>query len=141
MRFVGIRMKTACFNFICYAVNSSYKGHVPTIKFDYGETYGNHTARYFQDFRLHALDTSQSNYSRGGYFPSYYSNNGNLAVEARTRTDDRWLHNPNYRLSNVDHDRQEHLGQFQKVGLYLYHGTCFTGVCAKYTINCLYVNA
>lgn len=94
-----------------------YQGHVPTMKFDYGETYGNHTAKYFQDFRLRALDTSKSNYSRGGYFPSYYSNNGSLAVEARTRTQDRSLHNANYRLSNVDHDGQENIAQFQKLAV------------------------
>jgi hypothetical protein len=92
-----------------------YSGHVPTMKFDYAETYGNHTAKYFQDFRLRALDTSKSNYCRGGYFPSYYSNNGNLAAEAQTRKLDRWLSTSNYQLSSTDHDRQEHLLRFQKL--------------------------
>jgi len=92
-------------------------GHVPTMKFDYAETFGNHTAKYFQDYRSRVLESSNSNYSRGGYFPSCYSYNGNLAVEARTRKWDRWLQTPHYRLTNVDHDRREDLINFMKVGL------------------------
>jgi len=96
-------------------VNCSYRGYVPTMKFDYGETYGNHTAKYFQDYRSRVLETSNNNYHRGGYFPSYYSYNGNVAAEARTRKWNHWLQSPHYRISNVDHDRKEELINFAKV--------------------------
>ena len=92
-----------------------YRGHVPTMKFDYAETYGNHTAKYFQDYRSRVLESSNTNYSRGGYFPSYYSYNGNVAVEARSRNWDQWLQSPHYRLTNVDHDRREEMINFTKV--------------------------
>jgi len=92
-----------------------YRGYVPTMKFDYAETYSNHTAKYFQDYRSRVLETSKNNYNRGGYFPSYYSYNGNVAVEARTRKWDHWLQSPHYRLTNVDHDRKEELINFAKV--------------------------
>ena len=98
-----------------YNVYNRYRGHVPTMKFDYGETYGNHTNKYFQDFRSSALDTSKSNYCKGGYFPTYYSYNPDIATEARTRKWDRWLQAPRYTLTNRDHDRQEELIKFDKV--------------------------
>jgi hypothetical protein len=92
-----------------------YQGHVPTMKFDYGETYGNQTAKYFQDYRSQTLESSKSNYSHGGYFPAFYSYSGNLAVEARTRKWDRWLESPHYRLTNIDHNRREGLINFNKL--------------------------
>ena len=85
------------------------------MKFDYGETYGNHTAKYFQDFRSSALERSKTNYCKGGYFPTYYSYNCDLATEARTRKWDRWLQNPRYSLTNYDHDKREELIRFDKV--------------------------
>lgn len=91
-----------------------YRGHVPTMKFDYGETYGNHTVKYFQDFRSTTLDSSKSNYCKGGYFPTYYSYNPDIALSARSRKWDRWLQTPQYSLSNVDHDRKEDLIKFDK---------------------------
>ena len=92
-----------------------YRGHVPTMKFDYGETYGNHTVKYFQDFRSSALETSKTNYCKGGYFPTYYSYNADLATEARTRKWDRWLQVPRYTLTNYDHDKREELIRFDRV--------------------------
>lgn len=92
-----------------------YRGHVPTMKFDYGETYGNHTAKYFQDYRSKALDTSKTNYCKGGYFPTYYSYNPDLAVEARTRKWDRWLSEPRYSLTTYDHDKREQQIKFDKL--------------------------
>jgi len=97
------------------SLDNRYRGYVPTMKFDYAETYGNHTSKYFQDYRSRILESSQSNYSRGGYFPSYYSYNGNEAVEARTRKWNHWDQSPRYRLLNVDHDRKEQLINFVKV--------------------------
>ncbi len=40
-------------------------GHVPTTQFQYGETFGNATAKYFQDYRSEALNSSKSLYARG----------------------------------------------------------------------------
>ncbi len=40
-------------------------GHVPTIQFQYDETFGNETAKYFQDYRSEALNSSKSLYARG----------------------------------------------------------------------------
>ena len=85
------------------------------MKFDYGETYGNHTTKYFQDFRSTTLDSSKSNYCKGGYFPTFYSHNPDIATEASTRKWDRWLQAPRYSLTNRDHDRQEELIRFDKV--------------------------
>ena len=93
----------------------SYRGHVPTMKFDYGETYANHTQKYFQDFRSKALETSKTNYCKGGYFPTFYSYNPDIAISARSRKWDRWLAEPRYALSTLDYDRKEELITFDKV--------------------------
>lgn len=94
---------------------SSYTGHLPTMKLDYAETYGNHGVKYFQDFRSRALEKSKNNISRGGYFPSIHTFGPDPAVESRTRLWDRWLQTPRYRLHNEDHDRREELIDFCKV--------------------------
>eukprot|EP00918_Siedleckia_nematoides_P042988 GHVU01094008.1.p1 GENE.GHVU01094008.1~~GHVU01094008.1.p1 ORF type:complete len:143 (-),score=17.37 GHVU01094008.1:1244-1672(-) len=94
---------------------SLYKGHVPTMKFDYAETYGNATTKYFQDYRAATLHSSRTNYHRGGYFPSFYSYNPDMAIGARTRSRDRWLSAPRYSLTNVDHDRKEELIKFDRM--------------------------
>ncbi|GFN95047.1 upf0573 protein c2orf70 homolog b-like [Plakobranchus ocellatus] len=92
-----------------------YRGYCPTIKYDYGETYGNQTAKYFQDYRSSVLNSSADPYCKGGQFPTVYSHNPDLVISNRTRTRDRWLQAPRYRLSNVDHDRKEELYQFDKL--------------------------
>ncbi|XP_013404250.1 UPF0573 protein C2orf70 homolog B [Lingula anatina] len=92
-----------------------YRGHCPALKFDYGETYGNATAKYFQDYRSTVLSSSQSVWCKGGRFPTYYTHDPSSVIGARTRTRDRWLDAPKYRLYNVDHDRNEELKQFDKL--------------------------
>ena len=42
-----------------------YQGHVPTVHFQYGETFSNATQKYFNDYRNEALNSSQSLYTRG----------------------------------------------------------------------------
>ena len=96
---------------ICYR----YKGHCPTVKFDYGETYGNATAKYFQDYRSETLNQSKSNYARGGQFPTVYTHNPDLVIHARDRTREQWRTTPNYELTNVNHDRREEINKFDKV--------------------------
>jgi len=92
-----------------------YRGYCPTIKFDYGETYGNKTAKYFQDYRSSVLNSSADPYCKGGQFPTVYTHNPDLVISNRTRTQDRWLQAPKYQLSNVNHDRKEELYQFDKL--------------------------
>ncbi|ELT89641.1 hypothetical protein CAPTEDRAFT_167433 [Capitella teleta] len=94
-----------------------YRGYVPTMKFSYGETYGNQTNKYFQDFRSTTLDNSKTNYCKGGYFPTYYTHSPELATSERTERWDRWLNAPRYTLTNRDHDRQEDLMRFGKMTL------------------------
>lgn len=86
-----------------------YRGYCPTVKFDYGETYGNATAKYFQDYRNSVLNSSATNYSPGGSFPTYYTHSPDLVISNRSRNHDRWLLAPKYELSNMDHDRTEQL--------------------------------
>jgi hypothetical protein len=38
-----------------YIFISRYQGHCPTTKYDYGETYGEATTKYFQDYRSRVL--------------------------------------------------------------------------------------
>ncbi|XP_076440608.1 ciliary microtubule inner protein 2C-like [Babylonia areolata] len=89
-----------------------YRGYCPTTKYDYGETFGNATSKYFQDYRSSVLNSSASNYSPGGSFPTYYTHDPDLVISNRCRNRDRWLLAPKYQLSNVDHDRTEQLRRF-----------------------------
>ncbi|XP_033123631.1 protein FAM166C A-like isoform X2 [Anneissia japonica] len=92
-----------------------YKGHCPTLKYDYGETYSNATAKYFQDYRSKTLNTSKTNYSSGGQFPTVYTHNPDLVIPNRERTRERWRSAPTYSLNNVQHDRQDELQSFDKL--------------------------
>lgn len=93
-----------------------YRGHCPTVKYDYGETYANSTAKYFQDYRSDVLYKSADPYCRGGHFPSYYTHSPENVISARARTWGRWMTTPKYSLSNVDFDRKQELNQFNKLG-------------------------
>lgn len=95
--------------------NYRYRGHCPTTKYDYGETYGNATAKYFQDYRSEVLSSSADPYCKGGEFPTYYTHKPETVISNRTRTRDRWLHTPKYSLTNIDFDRKEELKSFDKV--------------------------
>ncbi|XP_033645381.1 protein FAM166C A-like [Asterias rubens] len=89
-----------------------YKGHCPTAKFDYGETYGNATAKYFQDYRSETLNQSKSSYAKGGQFPTVYTHNPDLVIHARDRSREQWRTAPKYELTNVNHDRREEINKF-----------------------------
>ena len=97
------------------------------MKFDYGETYEGHTYKYFQDFRSKALETSKSNYCKGGYLPTIYSYNPQVAHAGRKADRARWLHAPRYALTDIDYDRKEDIIHFEKV---LYHvSSCHVFLC------------
>ena len=97
-----------------------YRGHCPTTKYDYGETYGNATAKYFQDYRSDVLYASDDPLSRGGEFPTYYTHKPESVISSRGRTRDRWLAAPKYSLGNVDFDRKEELYAFNNVSALLF---------------------
>ncbi|CAH3161666.1 unnamed protein product [Porites lobata] len=94
-----------------------YLGYTPRIKFTYGETYGNTTARWFQDYRASQLNTSKERMGRGGDkflpFPTYYTNNPDHVLGARTSSRDRWLAAPKYKLLNLD-DRDTAIKKYDK---------------------------
>ncbi|XP_072911555.1 ciliary microtubule inner protein 2C isoform X1 [Hemitrygon akajei] len=97
------------------ALMPGYRGFVPTINFTHGDTYGNTTRKYFEDFRMSALNTSQSPYSKGGQFPTIYSNNPSLVIENRMRNRNRWLYAPQWSRYDVDFDREEEMKVFNKL--------------------------
>ncbi|XP_066272144.1 ciliary microtubule inner protein 2C-like isoform X1 [Branchiostoma lanceolatum] len=97
------------------ALMPGYKGHCPTIMFRYGDTYGNTTKKWFQDFRSVTLNNSQTQYSNGGSFPTSLANDPALVLGNRSRTRDRWLAAPRVRLYNVHHDGKEWYNNFDKV--------------------------
>ena len=94
------------------AMMPGYRGHVPTVSRQYGETFANSTRKYFNDYREQVLNSSESLYSRGGYFPSSYSNNPELAVHHRRLQRDQNLFTPKYELANYNFDRTRDIGTF-----------------------------
>ncbi|MBN3318967.1 C070A protein, partial [Atractosteus spatula] len=91
-----------------------YRGHVPTTRYLYGDTFGNATVKYFQNFRCAVMESSKSPYSSGGQFPTIYSHNPCLVTACRSRSRDRALHTPYWARNNVDFSRQEELKLFDK---------------------------
>ncbi|CAF4005344.1 unnamed protein product [Rotaria sp. Silwood2] len=92
-----------------------YRGHVPTIQFQYGETFGNTTAKYFQDHRREALNSSKSLYARGGYFPTPYTHQPELVMSDRHRSRDQYLYIPKYSLNNTNVDRTNEIRKFYQL--------------------------
>lgn len=105
-RAAGTLITTTNADYIPPYLMPGYHGHCPTIKFDYGDTYGNATSKYFQDYRSSVLNSSQSNYSQGGRFPTYYTHNPDLVMSMRSHTWDQWLHQPNYKLNNTNRGKK-----------------------------------
>jgi hypothetical protein len=89
-----------------------YGGHVPTVTSQYGETYGHATQKYFNDYRNEVLNSSQSLYNRGGYFPTTYTNNPEQVIGHRKESRDRYLFKPKYELNNYNYDRTNELRSF-----------------------------
>lgn len=97
-----------------------YAGYCPQAKFwHYGDTFGNTTAKCFQEKRAAKLNSSvmrQPGTSGDGRteFPTVYSNNPNLVLAARTRTRERWRNAKKYSLFN-EHERGRELKKFDQV--------------------------
>ncbi|XP_006835278.1 PREDICTED: UPF0573 protein C2orf70 homolog [Chrysochloris asiatica] len=89
-----------------------YQGHVPSVAFSCGSTYGTTTLKYFQDHRNAAMEKSHTPFSKGGHFPTIFSPNPNLVLSNRTNTWDRWLHTPSYTRYNLDSSRSTDLKRF-----------------------------
>ena len=79
----------------------SYRGHVPTIKFAYADTFGHETAKYFQDVRNDALRSSRTIYNKGGNFPTVFSHNPDLVNTIMNVLTQRVIF-PSFRASNSD---------------------------------------
>jgi len=98
-----------------------YSGYTPRVKYTYGETFGNTTGRWFQDYRVATLNTSKERMGRGGDkflpFPTYYTNNPDHVLGARTSSRDRWLAAPKYKLLNLD-DRDGAIKKYDKAAQY-----------------------
>ncbi|CAF1537159.1 unnamed protein product [Adineta ricciae] len=92
-----------------------YRGHVPTTQYQYGETFGNATAKYFQDYRSEALNSSKSLYARGGYFPTPYTHQPELVMSDRRRSRDQYLYIPKYSLNNTNVDRTNEIRKFYQL--------------------------
>lgn len=98
-----------------------YAGYTPRIKYCYGETYGNTTANWFKDYRVTELNTSKERMGRGGDqflpFPTFYTNNPDHVLGARTSSRDRWKAAPKYKLLNLD-DRDAAIKSYDKAAQY-----------------------
>ncbi|XP_066120808.1 ciliary microtubule inner protein 2C [Saccopteryx bilineata] len=95
------------------ALTPGYKGHVPSVAFSFGSTYGTTTLKYFQDHRHAALEKSYTPFSKGGRFPTIFSPNPNLALSPRVW--DRWLHTPCYTRFSLDSGRSAGLACFYQM--------------------------
>ncbi|XP_035279859.1 protein FAM166C A [Anguilla anguilla] len=101
--------------YVSPAVMPGYGGYVPTVRFSYGDTFGNATAKHFQDYRYAAMSTSTSPYSLGCMFPSIYSNNPGLAPGSACRGPDRRSYSPYWASKNVGFDRQAEFKHFDQL--------------------------
>ena len=103
-----------------FSVLFRYTGYCPRAKFLYqGDTFGNATAKCFQDRRTAKLCTSikhDPGISADGQhrFPTVYSNTPDLVLSARARTRERWSNAKKYSLFN-EHQRGREVQEFDKV--------------------------
>ncbi|KAF6770921.1 hypothetical protein AHF37_10557 [Paragonimus kellicotti] len=89
-----------------------YRGHCPLEKFDYGQTYGNFTAKQFQDYRSTALNSSMTPYRNGGIFPTYYSYTPDIVINNQKASRERYTDRFDVNLYNTDHARQKEIQTF-----------------------------
>ncbi|XP_014773701.1 protein FAM166C A [Octopus bimaculoides] len=111
-RAAGTLITTTKTDYVAPHFMPGYCGHCPTIKFDFAQTYGNITSKYFQDYRSNVLRSSKSNYSSGGHHPTYNTFNPELAINKRARCWDSCIVSPKYRMLNSDLSSRDALEKF-----------------------------
>ena len=100
-----------------------YAGYCPQVKFrHYGATFGNATAKCFQDRRTAELNTSvmtKPGVSKDGRdrFPTMYSNSPDLLLSTIAIKRGRWCNAKNYSLFN-EHKRGREVKEFDKVPIF-----------------------
>jgi len=97
--------------------NPGYKGYVPTLRYTFGETFGNATEKYFADYRSRVLSNSISPARKTGTplceLPDIYTD-PKLVMTNRDRTQARWTAPPNYRVVNYSADMTNRNQDIQK---------------------------
>ena len=113
-------MKQAIFSMLNNLLPFRYTGYCPQAKFwHYADTFGNTTAKCFQERRTAGLNSSvmkQPGTSGDGKteFPTIYTNKPNLVLAARATTRERWRNANKYSLFNED-ERGREVKQFYQV--------------------------
>ncbi|TNN16829.1 UPF0573 protein C2orf70 isoform 1 [Schistosoma japonicum] len=99
-----------------------YRGHCPSEKFDYGQTYGAYTCKRFQDYRSTVLQSSKTPYKNEGSFASFYSNDPENLLYNRIKDRGRYDGRFYCQLYNKDDRRSNEIGNFElqtnSVGFY-----------------------
>ncbi|KAF7236193.1 hypothetical protein EG68_11376 [Paragonimus skrjabini miyazakii] len=107
-----------------------YRGHCPLEKFDYGQTYGNFTAKQFQDYRSTALNSSMTPYRNGGIFPTYHSYTPDIVINNRKANRERYTDRFDVNLYNTDHARQKEIQNFDLVSVQQQNELCWQQLCS-----------
>ncbi|XP_040848692.1 protein FAM166C [Ochotona curzoniae] len=88
-----------------------YQGHVPSVAFSFGSSYGAATLKYFQDQRFAAMAKGQALFNRSSHFPTIFSSDpGLVLVPSRAR---RLA--PIYTRFNLDASRSAKLAHFYQL--------------------------
>lgn len=117
-------MKQAIFSMLNNLLPFRYTGYCPQAKFwHYADTFGNTTAKCFQERRTAMLNSSvmkQPGTSGDGKteFPTVYTNKPNLVLAARATTRERWRNAKKYSLFNED-ERGREVKRFYQVRIIL----------------------
>ncbi|XP_028412283.1 UPF0573 protein C2orf70 homolog B-like isoform X1 [Dendronephthya gigantea] len=95
-----------------------YTGHVHQENFQYGETYGNTSARLLSEYRATKLqDSTLGMNGRGGDaqlpFPTYYDHDPSRVMGTRPRTWERWQPQHKFDLLNTS-SREREIRDFNK---------------------------
>ncbi|XP_058235711.1 protein FAM166C B [Hemibagrus wyckioides] len=92
-----------------------FTGHVPSMKFLYGDTFGKASIKYLQDVRCASMASHASEYSKGGMFPCIYSNDGSLITVHRSHNRYPAFCPTYWARYNVDFKRQGEIKLFNQL--------------------------